>query len=129
MPSRARRFVQKMHGLDASLKLLVSVGTSIVAVVGALIAGFAYVTEQVNAAIDERVGEVEQKLEVQRQEQELSLTRLELLTLIHDTPENRTEIERVAKHYLCDLKGDWYMTGVYSAWAEQHNGDIGLVVN
>lgn len=50
------------------------------------------------------------------------------MTLIQNTPHNVVEIERLAKTYFIDLKGDLYMTSVYSAWAKEYGGDTSFVV-
>lgn len=42
--------------------------------------------------------------------------RTQLLILILLKPEEHTEILRVAEHYFKDLKGNWYMTSIFSNW-------------
>lgn len=123
-----RRITERVKALDAHLKLLVSIGTSVVAVVGALIAGFVYVTTQVNAVIDERVDKMEAGLKSQLDEQKLSLTRLELMTLIQSDPTNKVEIERLARDYFINLNGNSYVSSVYTKWCEEYGGDIAIAV-
>lgn len=122
--------VVSMTGWDAP------VVTLIVAVLGILVLAFGYMGDKIVARVDNRIDDVEEKLEAQtteirrqNHEQDLSLKRLELLNLIAHTPENKVEIERVAKHYFVTLKGDWYATKVYSKWAEEHGGDISFVIS
>ena len=85
--------------------------------------------------LSKKIDDVEKKFSIEtsairqlNMEQDLSLKRLELLNLISHTPENKVEIERVAKHYFVNLKGDWYATKVYSKWAEENGGDISFVI-
>ena len=42
--------------------------------------------------------------------------RTQLLLLIHDMPENTTEVLTVAEYYFKELKGDWYMSMVFEEW-------------
>ena len=56
----------------------------------------------------------------------LSMTRIELMLLIYNEPENITEIERVASYYF-NAGGDWYMSGLYTRWAKTYGGDASFV--
>ena len=40
---------------------------------------------------------------------------------------NEAEIEKVARYYFVKLDGDWYMTGLYSKWAKEYNGDVSFI--
>ena len=55
-------------------------------------------------------------------------TRNELLVMMKVDPNNVIGIERLAKYYFIDLKGDMYMTGMYSNWAKKYGGDTSFVV-
>ena len=46
--------------------------------------------------------------------------RTQLLLLILLRPEEKTEILRVAEYYFVKLKGDWYMTGMFKKWCDEH---------
>lgn len=43
-------------------------------------------------------------------------TRTQMLVLMASYPKNNTEIMKVAEHYFGELKGDWYMTGLFNTW-------------
>lgn len=58
----------------------------------------------------------------------LDTTRMQLLTLIHEEPDNVTDILKVAKYYFKDLGGDWYMSGLFAEWAAQHDIDVSNLV-
>lgn len=49
--------------------------------------------------------------------------RTQLLLMLSDYPEEITEILTLAQHYFGVLKGDWYMTALFSRWLVVH--DIG----
>ena len=46
--------------------------------------------------------------------------RTQLLLLILLQPEEKTEILKIAEHYFVKLKGNWYMTGLFSKWCDAH---------
>lgn len=58
----------------------------------------------------------------------LDTTRMQLMTLINEDPDNVTDILKVAKYYFKDLHGDWYMSGMFADWAEKHNIDVSHLV-
>ena len=59
---------------------------------------------------------------------ELNSTRNQLLTLISNYPNNEEEILKVAKYYFKDLNGDWYMTSLFSKWANSKGLDVDDIV-
>lgn len=52
---------------------------------------------------------------------EKDVLRTQLLFMISLKPEEKTEILTVGQHYFVDLKGNWYMTGVFSKWCEKYD--------
>lgn len=46
--------------------------------------------------------------------------RMQLLTLINTSPDNEEEIMKVAQYYFGALEGDWYMSSLFTKWAEEH---------
>ncbi len=87
-----------------------------------------WIIGQVNAKSDEQIAALETKLDEVHRESQLGITRLELQSLINNTPENRTEIEKLARYYFIELKGDTYMTSMYSRWAAEYGGNIEIVL-
>lgn len=47
--------------------------------------------------------------------------RTQLLLLILMRPDEQTEILKLAEHYFKKLKGNWYMTSLFSKWCDQHD--------
>ena len=89
------------------------------------------VIEKVNKRIDSVETDLKKETDAIRAEnhqQDLSLKRLELMNLIRNCPENKVEIEKVARHYFTVLKGDWYASQIYSEWASKYGGDISFVI-
>lgn len=46
--------------------------------------------------------------------------RTQLLLMILLRPEEKTEILRVAEYYFVKLKANWYMTGMFKKWCDEH---------
>lgn len=47
---------------------------------------------------------------------EKDVLRTQLLLLILMRPEEDQEILTIAQHYFAELKGNWYMTSIFSKW-------------
>lgn len=138
-----KRITAIIAGVSAVSALVVTITgwnpgyvTLITSIFGGLIFIAAMMMDVTIKRVSEKIDDVEKKFTIEtsairqlNMEQDLSLKRLELLNLIAHTPENKVEIERVAKHYFVTLKGDWYATKVYSKWAEEHGGDISFVIS
>lgn len=105
---------------------------TIVSALGVIFGAFAgvgnWIITKVNAQSAEQITALEARLDEAHKESQLGITRLELQGLINDTPENRTEIEKLARYYFLELDGDTYMTSMYSKWASEYGGNIEIVL-
>lgn len=54
---------------------------------------------------------------------EQDTTRLQLLNLIQNDGENKDAILTLGHHYFQELKGNMYMTELYTEWARKHDID------
>lgn len=54
---------------------------------------------------------------------EQDTTRLQLLNLIQNDGDNKDAILTLGHHYFQDLKGNMYMTELYTEWARKHEID------
>ena len=113
--------------------------TSIATIIGVLVAGCGWVINQLDNAVavrlEEQTASLQQKVESlsngreqSDRQTEMQLTRLELMMLMAHAPENIVEIEKIARHYFVDLKGDTYMTSEYTKWAKNYGGDMEYVI-
>jgi len=48
--------------------------------------------------------------------QEKDALRTQLLLMISDYPQEKTEILKLSQHYFKDLKGNWTATAIFNAW-------------
>lgn len=110
------------------LKKLAAVISALGVIFGAFAGAGNWIIAQVNAESSEQITALEAKLDDAHRESQLGITRLELQGLIKDTPENRAEIEKLARYYFIELKGDTYMTSMYSKWASEYGGNIEIVL-
>ena len=113
---------------DKKLHRWASTIGAIIAIVGALTGALGWAQAQFSNAVAAQMGELREEMQESDRRSEVQITRLELMTLIDTQPENTVEIEKVAKHYFHDLKADWYLSGVYSAWAREYGGDMSIVI-
>lgn len=51
---------------------------------------------------------------------EMHTTRVELLIMIKLFPTEQQEILKIARRYFAELHGDWYVTGIFNHWLEEH---------
>ncbi len=79
---------------------------------------------QIVAGTNERID----NLALQVSDIELDTVRAQLLTLMSEYPEDESEILKVAEHYFKDLDGDWYMTTLFTKWAEARGIDVSDIV-
>ena len=92
-------------------------------IIGAATGICSFVTNQFSSVISGQIDNLRQELQAADNKQEQQITRLELLNMIYNQPENTAAIEKIAKHYFQELNGDWYATGVYSEWCAKYGGD------
>lgn len=116
------KLVEKIKSLSGFISAMVVIG-------GALIGAGQWIVHQINASTNSRMDSIEQKIDGNQQSNELSITRLELMTLIQTDPDNVIEIEKLAKKYFNPpLNGNAYMTSVISKWCEAHSVDCGSII-
>jgi len=114
--SKAR---SKWESLNDGTQRLASIITAVIVIGGAFFGGVNYIVNK----LDEHIQSQTSTLYSQMQEVKLSTTRNELILMMNNNPDNVLEIERLAKVYFVDMKGDFYMTGLYSNWCRQHNAN------
>lgn len=105
--------IQKVAGVLAGLATIC----------GALAGLGKWIVSEVSATTSSRIDSLEQKIDSNQQVNELSTTRLELLMMLEHDSDNVVEIEKLAKHYIIDLGGNTYITGLISRWCAEHDVD------
>lgn len=96
-----------------------------VGIIGAAAVGIGtWCVTQINAGTNEKLDTIIEKVD----KAELNATRSQLLTLMSDYPDNESEILKVADYYFNELGGDWYMTGLFTKWADSRGIDVTKIV-
>lgn len=95
-------------------------------VIGAATIGCAtWVFSQASADTNKKLDEIIEKVNVA----ELDAIRSQLLLLISNYPDNESEILKVAEYYFQDLDGDWYVTSIFTKWAEDRGINPDSIIN
>lgn len=122
----------KPTAIDKASKRVTRAGSAIsaiVVIVSATTGLCAWVSNQFQGVVSTQINELRNEIQINDRKTEQQITRLELANLIHNQPDNKAEIEKVARYYFVVLDGDWYMTGLYSQWATAHDGDISFIIS
>lgn len=101
---------------------------ALVVIIGAVASVSTWISNQFQNAVATQIADLRSEIQFLDKRTDQQITRLELANLIHNQPNNKAEIEKVAKYYFVKLDGDWYMTGLYSTWAKDYNGDVSFII-
>ena len=110
------------------IKDLAALVSAIIVIGGALIGGGKWLLTEINASTNARVDALEKKIDDNHANEKAATTRLELMVLIDNDPDNIIEIEKLAKYYFNDLNGNSYMTSMFSKWCKEHNANCEIVL-
>lgn len=124
MSRLTKKVKTRFESLSDGAQRLTAITSAVLVITGVIHGSFAFMVSRLDEHLDEQTAELKKDIE----DVKLSSTRNELLVMMKTDPENVIGIERLAKHYFVDLKGDMYMTGKYSDWAKKHGGDTSFVV-
>lgn len=97
-----------------------------VGIIGAAAVGIGtWFITQMNAGTNQKLDTIIEKVD----KAELDATRSQLLALMSDYPDNESEILKVADYYFNGLDGDWYMTDLFTRWADSRGIDVTKIVD
>lgn len=68
-------------------------------------------------SIKEGIQELKDKADIQEKDN----CRTQLLVLIADYSQDKSEIMRLGEHYFDDLDANWYMSSIFTAWLKANN--------
>lgn len=101
--------------------------TATTVLIGAITTVYTTLDQRFVDKVSGQIDELKAEMVNSDEKTDRKLTRLELMNLIQNQASNKVEIEKVARHYFVDLGGDWYVSGFYSQWAEEYEGDISFI--
>lgn len=97
-----------------------------VGVIGAALLGVgSWIVTNINKDVNDKLDTIIEKVDTAEE----NATRSQLLTLMSDYPDNESEILKVAQYYFHDLNGDWYMTSLFTKWADERGIDVSDIVS
>lgn len=97
-----------------------------VGVIGAALLGVgSWIATNINKDVNDKLDTIIEKVDTAEQ----NATRSQLLTLMSDYPDNESEILKVAQYYFKELDGDWYMTSLFTKWADERGIDVSDIVS
>lgn len=97
-----------------------------VSIIGAALLGVgSWIAATINKDVNSKLDTIIEKVDVAEE----NATRSQLLTLMSDYPDNESEILKVAQYYFHDLNGDWYMTSLFTKWADERGIDVSDIVS
>lgn len=106
-------------------KSLADVITAIGVIGGGLLWAGGHIIKEINKDTNAKLDTIIEKVDLA----EMDAVRSELLVLMNHYPDNESEIMKVAEYYFNELDGDWYMTGLFTKWAESRGIDPDTIVN
>lgn len=101
---------------------------AIIAIMGALTGALNWAQAQFTNAMNSQMEGLKAEIQASDREQTQAITRVELLMLMTQDPENKAAIEKMARYYFKALDGDLWMTSRYSSWAREYGGDTTIVI-
>jgi hypothetical protein len=99
----------------AKIKSLASIISALAVICGAATGCAAFVANKLSAEINSKLEPIADKVSAI----EMDTTRIQLITLIRDDPDNTESILKIARHYFVDLSGDWYATAIFQDWCAE----------
>lgn len=114
----SEKIVKKTKGLADIITAVSIIGA-------ALLGAGSWLVTNINKDVNDKLDTIITKVNVAEQD----ATRSQLLTLMSDYPDNESEVLKVAQHYFRDLNGDWYMTSLFTQWADERGIDVSSIVS
>lgn len=130
MPRQPRRTTVKKPKEKMSEKIIKKTKSladviTAVGIIGAAAVGVGtWCITQINSGTNQKLDTIIEKVD----KAELDATRSQLLALMSDYPDNESEILKVADYYFNGLDGDWYMTDLFTRWADSRGIDVTKIV-
>lgn len=101
--------------IQTTAGVVTSVGVIFTAVVGVGTWCIGEILKDTNSRLDSMGGQLDQL--------QVEATRTQLITLMSNYPDNKSEILKVADKYFNEYNGDWYVSELFEQWADDHGVD------
>lgn len=121
-----KKWFDELSDVAKNISVLISAATVIV---GTVIGACNWLSSYFKDTIAAEVEGFREEARATDIEQSRSITRMELMYLFENDPENIAAIEKTALHYFSELDGDQYMTSLYSKWCLQYGGNVEIIMS
>lgn len=118
----------KFDKINSRVTKIAGLISAIMMIGGAIIGVGNWMGAQVSSAISAQISDFREEVKASDASQNQAITRLELMNLIQNDPENIVAIEKMGRYYFGKLDGDQYMTAMFSRWAREYGGDPSIVL-
>lgn len=115
--------IKLIQSLDISvgeLSLYIALALTLVQIAPIKVDPWSWIAKKVGRAINGEVLEKFGELEKNQKTAEKDALRTQLLMMIADYPDERTEILKLSEHYFSDLQGNWTATAIFNRWLERY---------
>lgn len=128
--------MQKWDNLSERAQKISKLVSAIVVIASFVISCCAWGVGEMSKAIDNHMAPLEsqiaansQEIKTFRAENEMRESRMELMNLIADYPDNVDDVLKAAEHYFVDLKGDYVADKAFEDWAAKHGVNSDYILN
>lgn len=97
------------------IKSLAALISALTVICGAATGCAAFVANKISNDIDSKIQPLATKID----SIEMDTTRIQLIDMIRNEPDNTDSILKLARHYFVDLSGDWYATAIFQEWCAE----------
>lgn len=133
---RKTKMMQKWDNLSERAQKISKLVSAIVVIASFVISCCAWGVGEMSKAIDNHMAPLEsqiaansQEIKTFRAENEMRESRMELMNLIADYPDNVDDVLKAAEHYFVDLKGDYVADKAFEDWAARHGVNSDYILN
>lgn len=133
---RKTKMMQKWDNLSERTQKVSKLVSAIVVIVSFVISCCTWGISEISNAIDNHMAPLEaqiqentKELQQFKSENEMRESRMELMNLIADYPDNVDDVLKAAEHYFIDLKGDYVADKAFEDWAAKHGVNSDYILN
>lgn len=124
MSGKIREKIFSLKNIPKIVKDIAAIITATGVITGAIITCSSFISSKITESVDKKLDNISRQLD----SIELNSTRNQLLTLMSNYPDNKSEILKVAYHYFKNLNGDWYVSELFDEWAKERNIDVSHIM-
>lgn len=133
---RKTKMMQKWDSLSERAQKISKLVSAIIVIVGFVVSCCSWGISEIDKAIDSHIAHLEtqiaansQEIKTFRAENEMRESRMELMNLIADYPDNVDDVLKAAEHYFVDLNGDYVADKAFEDWAAKHGVNSDYILN